>query len=115
MRLYGVNTILFERLSAIVKAEQERVIGMRRNRFTMSLIVHNESVELWWPNGYGKQRLYVLNASAKLNGEDIHATPIRIGFRRIELVQNLVDSKNQTKGRNFFFKLNGIPIFLKGD
>uniref|UniRef100_A0A0M3IL90 beta-mannosidase n=1 Tax=Ascaris lumbricoides TaxID=6252 RepID=A0A0M3IL90_ASCLU len=151
MKLYGVNTIVFERISATIKAEQdsfiitvemhifsavssdsleglvtipelalwasfkERVIGMRRNRFTVSLIVHTESVELWWPNGYGKQRLYVLKANAKLNGEDIHAIPIKIGFRRIELQQNLVDSNNPTKGRNFFFKLNNIPIFLKGE
>ncbi|KHN80300.1 putative beta-mannosidase [Toxocara canis] len=148
--LEGINTVLFERISATIKAEGEnflvsvelnlfsaiksndlqgsisipelsmwasfkdRLIGLRMNRVFVHLSVPSKSVELWWPKGYGDQRLYLLEASVTLNGEYVRAKPIKIGFRTIDLLQDLVDFENPGKGRNFFFKINNIPIFLKG-
>ncbi|EYC21400.1 hypothetical protein Y032_0019g3800 [Ancylostoma ceylanicum] len=66
-------------------------------------------VELWWPNGQGQQKLYTIKLVA---GEQEISR--RVGFRHIELVQDLVDEKHKDKGRHFYFKLNDRPIFLKG-
>ena len=39
---------------------------------------------------------------------------MKIGFRTIELVQDNVTVANQFKGLTFYFKVNDIPIFIKG-
>lgn len=38
----------------------------------------------------------------------------KIGFKTVELVQDLIDPKKPEKGRNFYFKINDEPVFLKG-
>lgn len=50
-------------------------------------------MKLWWPNGFGGQFLYDLKVTLKTkseNGETFEETSksIRIGFRKLELVQN---------------------------
>ena len=58
--------------------------------------------ELWWPNGYGKQKLYNLVVDLELNpesgdtGGDKYTFNKTIGFRTIELVQDVIDG---SKGR----------------
>lgn len=95
---------------------------------------------LWWPNGYGEQKLYPLHFSMKawLNrkGLDIRARTtstknIKVGFRTIELVEDAArEGKvliNETQknyyinlnkktgvGNYFLFKVNGVEIFMKG-
>jgi beta-mannosidase len=85
----------------------------------LSITINKSSVELWWPNGYGRQSLYGL----KLKWEDqrvnevsrrnrafyITSKTIKIGFRTVELVQTPMNN-----GLSFFFKINGIPMFTKG-
>jgi beta-mannosidase len=39
---------------------------------------------------------------------------LKIGFRTIQLNESLIDSANPSMGRNFFFLVNDVPIFLKG-
>ncbi|XP_036224160.2 beta-mannosidase [Bactrocera oleae] len=79
-----------------------------------------ENVTLWWPNGYGEQKLYPLHFSMKawLNrkGLDIRARTtstknIKVGFRTIELVE---DAAREGVGNYFLFKVNGVEIFMKG-
>ncbi|CAJ0918066.1 unnamed protein product, partial [Mesorhabditis belari] len=74
--------------------------------------VSKSTVNLWWPNGHGDQNLYTLTGS--LAGVANSMTKIRVGFRSVELVQDYVNPKIPALGRNFYFKVNGVPIFLKG-
>ncbi|CAB3400466.1 unnamed protein product [Caenorhabditis bovis] len=71
--------------------------------------IDSEKVQLWWPVGYGPQKLYDIRARA-----GTHTKTKKIGFRSVELDESFVDEKDSEKGRNFFFKVNDIPIFLKG-
>ncbi len=67
--------------------------------------IYLPQVELWWPNGYGKQNLYILKISTITHDELKETT---FGIRKIELVL-------QEKGRQtFVFKINDTKIWSKG-
>ena len=60
--------------------------------------------ELWWPNGFGAQRLYPFTVTA--DGQTITKN---IGLRTIELVR-----ERDGEGETFGFRVNGADIFAKG-
>ncbi|MGH7452515.1 MAG: beta-mannosidase, partial [bacterium] len=68
-----------------------------------------EQPQLWWPNGYGAQPLYVLKVTASVNGEIVDAHTTRFGIRQLELRR-----ENDAGGESFIFCLNKVPIFCKG-
>lgn len=72
--------------------------------------IRKNYVNTWWPNGYGPSDLYSLKVVYM--SEDNSEKSIRhilVGFRTIELIQTPLDS-----GLTFYFKVNRIPIFMKG-
>ena len=75
---------------------------------SVSLLIPNENVQLWWPNGYGDQTLYTL--SVYNQGQLVGSCSI--GFRIVELAQH---SYGPTiNGTSFYFVINGYPIYIKG-
>lgn len=64
---------------------------------------------LWWPNGYGEQPLYRVEAVLKEQGREVHVVSRKIGLRSIELEQ-----KADEFGRGFTFVVNGVAVFCKG-
>ncbi|KAL1417941.1 hypothetical protein MTO96_006008 [Rhipicephalus appendiculatus] len=68
-------------------------------------------IERWWPSGYGSQKLYHLNVSLSVDGEQCDKI-IRFGFRTVELVEDAIS--NGSQGAEFYFKINDVPIFAKG-
>jgi len=65
--------------------------------------------ERWWPNGLGRQRLYDVIIELQLGAASVDTLHRRIGLRTIELV-NRADSV----GTSFYFRVNGVPVFMKG-
>jgi len=65
--------------------------------------------QLWWPKGYGKQYLYELIILILKNDKVVHADTVKTGIRKIELVQ-----KADNIGKSFYFKVNDVPVFMKG-
>lgn len=87
----------------------------------------NSLLELWYPREYGNQKLYdiliqykgkkfynIIFFLSEIQSNQINEIIKKIGFRKIKLVQDLVDFNNPEKGQNFYFEVNDIPIFLKG-
>ena len=69
-----------------------------------------KGAKLWWPNGYGEQKLYTFTARCTAKGVTNEMKPKKIGVRTVELDL----SKLEDGTRNFFFKVNGARIFCKG-
>jgi beta-mannosidase len=58
--------------------------------------------QLWWPRGYGDQKLYKVEISLIIKGKTHQKEFRTIGFRRITMPERL------------HFVVNGIPLFIRG-
>ncbi|MFO7168546.1 MAG: glycoside hydrolase family 2 protein [Chloroflexota bacterium] len=66
---------------------------------------------LWWPAGYGEQPLYRLSVSLERGGEVLDRRELRLGLRRLRLVQEPLEGE---PGTTFLFEVNNTPIFCGG-
>lgn len=78
------------------------------SNISLSLFIPDKHIDLWWPNGYGDQRLYDL--SVYNQGTLIGFR--RIGFRIIKLIEH--DYGSAINGTSFYFLINYQPVFIKG-
>jgi len=63
----------------------------------------------WWPNGMGDPTLYNFGYEVYAGKSLICKGLQKIGLRTIELVQD-----KDAAGKSFYFKVNGIPVFIRG-
>lgn len=68
-----------------------------------------DHIKLWWPNGLGDQKRYQFRAVILDNEKEVASRAVRRGLRTIEVV-----SQSDEKGKSFYFKVNGKPVFIKG-
>ncbi|MDP3180684.1 MAG: glycoside hydrolase family 2 TIM barrel-domain containing protein, partial [Bacteroidota bacterium] len=67
-----------------------------------------ENPKLWWTNGLGEAHLYNIKGQLEI-GKRITEKSERIGIRTLELVRD-----KDSDGTSFYFKLNGVAVFMKG-
>ena len=77
------------------------------NTVDVDFVINNPS--LWWTNGLGTHKLYTIEVKLFTGEKLVQTISKRIGVRTIELVQ-----EKDSIGSSFTFKLNGIPVFMKG-
>ncbi len=91
--------------------ERTYPIKLKKGLQTIKVPYEIQNPKLWWTNGLGEQNLYNFNIelhpSKKL--EVLDQKTIKIGLRTLELVQ-----EPDEFGKSFYFKLNGVPVFMKG-
>ena len=74
-----------------------------------TLRVHHP--HLWWPHGYGEQALYSLRVTLTRDGTVLDLTTVKLGARRLRLVQEPVFNE---PGSSFYFEINNLPVFAGG-
>src|SRR5690606_25752499 len=90
---------------------QELYLELKKGLQTIKVPYEIQNPKLWWTNGLGEQNLYNLNIELhpSKKSEVLDQKTITIGLRTLELVQ-----EPDEFGKSFYFKLNGVPVFMKG-
>ncbi|XP_026972822.1 beta-mannosidase isoform X4 [Sagmatias obliquidens] len=77
----------------------------------VNFIRKSVTIETWWPHGHGNQTGYNMTVLFKLDGGLSFEKSAKVYFRTVELIEEPIKG---SRGLSFYFKINGLPIFLKG-
>ena len=78
-----------------------------KGTYTIPITINDP--QLWWTHNLGDPFLYDFTINIKKGNTVIDHTSKKIGLRTIELV-----TEKDEKGEEFYFKLNGKPVYMKG-
>ena len=106
-----ITTIKVNRVSTIKLKINEifETFNLKKglNKIKMNYEIKNP--KRWWTNGLGEANLYPFEISLINHKKIVSSKKLNIGLRTIELIQ-----EKDKIGTSFYFKLNGIPVFMKG-
>lgn len=94
--------------NVIIEEEKEYYLTGGLNFIEETVLIPH--AKLWWPNGYGEQNQYEVNAVCTCLGVSNQMISKKIGIRTVEINH----SKLEDGTRNFYFIVNGVRVFCKG-
>ncbi|MDX9697802.1 MAG: glycoside hydrolase family 2 protein, partial [Bacteroidales bacterium] len=84
-------------------------ISIKKGTHTYDFRFEIEKPKLWWTHNLGDPFLYKFDLLLQNKNIQIDKIDFKLGLRTIELVRQKDDL-----GESFYFKLNGIQVFMKG-
>jgi beta-mannosidase len=102
------KNLLIENESHDLKPESD---GTMKVKFFIPLT--NIKINPWFPNGVADNKQTLYDLEIKLDNQEskeVSTKKVRIGFRKIELIQDPI----KPEGLTFYFKINDKPFFAKG-
>ncbi|MCG8370325.1 MAG: glycoside hydrolase family 2 protein [Proteobacteria bacterium] len=87
----------------------EAPLAMPPGRASRRLSVIIDEPRRWWPRGLGEAHLYAFDFEVVAGERTLAALRRRFGLRTIEFV-----NQPDEHGRSFYFKINGLPVFIRG-
>lgn len=97
-----------------LKTQQTNHIELQHGQWIVKLLVKirkDVAVETWWPHGHGNQTGYNTTILFALDGGLKIEKAAKVYFRTVQLIEEPITG---SPGLSFYFKINGLPIFLKG-
>jgi beta-galactosidase/beta-glucuronidase len=76
--------------------------SIQEGTFTNQINIKVDKPYLWWPQGYGDQHMYRIQASLIIDGKTHQTVTRKVGFRRVKMPKRL------------HFEINGVPVRLWG-
>ncbi|MBN1638951.1 MAG: glycoside hydrolase family 2 protein [Ignavibacteriales bacterium] len=109
----GINSTT-EKFATLVVSYENKILAKKDLFLIKSLNEYDLDFEilnpkLWWANGYGMQWLYDLKFELYIEDELSDSENINYGIRKCEVIQ-----EKDSSGESFYFRINDVPVFIKG-